>query len=93
MATHSSAGSSGAEHLRFPHWQGLYHAAVFETDRRKLLKRVQAAESAVLKRLETLPDVSEHLEERRAIFDAMGTLRFLRLDAEKDPPTSSRKLA
>jgi hypothetical protein len=93
MTTHSSSGPSGAEHLRFPQWQGLYHAAVFETDRRKLLKRVQAAETAVLKRLETLPNLSEHLDERRAIFDAMGTLKFLRLDAKEEPPTSSRKLA
>jgi hypothetical protein len=93
MATHSSSGSSGAEHLRFPQWQGLYHAAVCETERRKLLKRVQAAETAILKRLEALPDVSEHLDERRAIFDAMGTLRFLRLDAQQEPHPSWRKMA
>jgi hypothetical protein len=92
MATHSSPASSVAEHLKFPQWQGLYHAAVLETDRHKLLKRVQAAESALLKRLEALPEISENVDERRAIFDAMGTLRFLRLDAEK-PSTSSRKFA
>jgi hypothetical protein len=53
---------------------------------------VQAAENAILKRLEALPETSENLIERQAIFDAMGTLRFLRLEAEK-PSTSSRKLA
>jgi hypothetical protein len=93
MATHSSSGSSGAEHLRFPQWQGLYYAAVVEIDRFKLLKRVQAAESAILKRLEALPEISENLDERRAIFDAMGTLRFLRLDATQPPTTSRRKMA
>jgi hypothetical protein len=93
MATHSSSDYSGVEHLRFPHWQGLYYAAVVEIDRFKLLKRVQAAESAILKRLEALPEISENLDERRAIFDAMGTLRFLRLDAKQPPTTSRRKMA
>jgi hypothetical protein len=93
MATHSSSGSSGSQDFKFPQWQGLYYAAVVETDRFTLLKRVQAAESAILKRLQALPEISENLDERRAIFDAMGTLRFLRLDAETKPSNSSRKLA
>jgi hypothetical protein len=53
---------------------------------------VQAAENAILKRLEALPETSENFIKRQAIFDAVGTLRFLRLEAEK-PSTSSRKLA
>jgi hypothetical protein len=90
--SHSSSASSGAQPLRFPQWQGLYHAAVLEIDPHKLLERVQAAESALLKRLEALPEISENVDERLAIFDAMATLRFLRLHAEK-PFTSSRKFA
>ena len=92
MATHSSCASSGAEPLQFPDWQGLYHAAVLEIDRHKLLKRVKAAEAAILKRLEVFPATSENLIERQAMFDALGTLRFLRLHEGK-PSTSCRRLA
>jgi hypothetical protein len=49
MATHFSCASSAAEPLKFPNWQDLYHAAVLEIDRPKLLKCVQAAEAAILK--------------------------------------------
>jgi hypothetical protein len=38
MATHFSCASSAAEPLKFPNWQDLYHAAVLEIDRPKLLK-------------------------------------------------------
>jgi hypothetical protein len=65
----------------------LYHAAVLEIDRKKLLKCIQAAESAILKRLKALPEIAENLDERRAIFDAIGTLRFLRLESEKKLPS------
>jgi hypothetical protein len=88
MRTHRSAASS-QEHLLFPEWQRAYHAAVLETDRHKLLERVRAAEDAISKRLLALPENSGTLVERQAIFDAMGTLRFLTLDAEKKPPHSS----
>jgi hypothetical protein len=59
MTAHSSCASSGSEPLTFPDWQGLYHAAVLEMDRHMLLKRVQAAEAAILKRLEVLHATSE----------------------------------
>jgi hypothetical protein len=49
MPTHFSCASSAAEPLKFPNWQDLYHAAVLEIDRPKLLKCVQAAEAAILK--------------------------------------------
>jgi hypothetical protein len=77
MAIHSSSASFNAEqHLKFSEWQQAYNAAVLETDRRKLLERIQAAESAILKRLEAMSENSDKLAERRAIFDAMGTLQF-----------------
>jgi len=93
MATRSSSAYSGGEQLKYPHWQGLYHAAVLETNRHKIVKCIQAAESAMLKRLQALPEISDNITERRAIFDGLGTLRFLKLDAERKPPTSVRKLA
>src|SRR5207248_5774294 len=54
MRTRSSFASSSAEQFKYPDWQGLYHAAVLETNRQKLLKSIQAAESAMLKRLQAL---------------------------------------
>jgi hypothetical protein len=89
MRTYGSAASP-LEHLRFPEWQHAYHAAVLETDSDKLLERVQAAESAISKRLQAMPENSDTLIERHAIFDAMGTLRFLRLDVQKKLPRPCR---
>jgi hypothetical protein len=90
MRTHGSAASP-QEHLRFPEWQQAYHAAVLETKSRKLLERVQAAEDAISKRLQAIPENSDHVE-REAIFDAMATLRFLRLDIQKKPSRPCRPL-
>jgi hypothetical protein len=41
-----------------------------------LLKRVQAAEAAILKRLQVLRATSENLIERQAMFDARGRCDF-----------------
>jgi hypothetical protein len=56
MAIHSSSASFDAEqHLKFPEGQQAYQAAVLETDHRKLLERVQTAESAISKGLKQCP--------------------------------------
>jgi hypothetical protein len=89
MRTHGSAASP-QEHVRFSEWRQAYHAAVLETDRHKLLERIQAAENAISKRLLALPENSGNIE-REAMFDAIGTLRFLRLDIQKKPAHSCRR--
>jgi hypothetical protein len=75
MTAHSSCAPSGSEPLTFPDCQGLYHA-VLEMDRHMLLKRVQAAEAAILKRLQVLRATSENLIERQAMFDPRGRCDF-----------------
>jgi hypothetical protein len=82
-----------AEYLEFPHWQDLYHAAVSENDPSTRLRRAQAAESAILKRLESVPDPSGNLDERRAILDAMGYPVILKLEGEKKLCIAYRKMA
>jgi hypothetical protein len=91
MPTHFSCASSAAEPLKFPNWQDLYHSAVLEIDRPKLLKCVQAAEAAILKRLEFLP-ATLRISSHQAMIDALGTLRFLGLGTGKRS-TLCRKLS
>ena len=59
-------------------WFELYSSAVLESDPDLLNKRVDAAEAAILGRLEDLRYDSDHHEERQLIDGARRTLSFLR---------------
>jgi hypothetical protein len=74
---------SDEDDFEFPDWHLAYHAAVIETDRFKVLELVQAAENAISKRLERITARSGHEVERRAMFNALGTLGFLKIEAQK----------
>ncbi|HKS75640.1 MAG TPA: hypothetical protein VJQ82_20685 [Terriglobales bacterium] len=59
-------------------WVELFHAALLELERAKMMGRIGDARSAIASRLEqlhTLPDL--HTEERNAIADALAVLRSL----------------
>ena len=71
------------EDFEFPDWHRAYHAAVLETDQFKVLKLVQAAEDAISKRVERIAERSGHEVERQAMLDALGTLGFLKIEAQK----------
>jgi hypothetical protein len=64
--------------LRFPQWQAQYEAALFETDRAKVLWCVAAAEAAILGRLDVLADKAGHEQERIAMTDALRALGYLK---------------
>jgi hypothetical protein len=69
--------------LRYPAWQSDYEASLSELDPQKLLERVHSAETAIFKRLQQMARTSEsadHNAERRAIADALTTLRLLKRD-------------
>jgi hypothetical protein len=74
---------SDKDDFEFPDWHRAYHAAVLETDRFKVLKLVQAAESAISKRIKKISGRSGHEVERQAMSDALGTLGFLKIEAQK----------
>jgi hypothetical protein len=80
---HGWCSFSDKDDFEFPDWHRAYHAAVLETDRVKVLKLVQAAESAISKRLERIAQRSGHEVERQAMLDALGTLGFLKIEAQK----------
>ncbi len=74
---------SSPSNLRFPTWQREYEASVNETDPKRLLKRVHAAEAAIFNRLQELaqyPDSPDHKVEQQAIADALGALLVLKRD-------------
>ena len=67
------------EQIKYPHWQGLYEAAVSESRLPELPEKIHAAEQAIFERLQKLPHDSGQME-RQAIADALSVLRTLQRD-------------
>jgi len=67
--------------LLYPEWQADYHAALVELDPEKLQERVEAAETAIFKRLQAISQNSDHTAERQAIQDALAGLRVLKQES------------
>ena len=61
-------------------WYKLYASAIVELEPKKLIERVDAAESAIRGRLRDLQYDSDHHEERELLADAQHALAFLRRD-------------
>jgi hypothetical protein len=64
--------------ILYPHWQKEYQAAVLEIDPTQLPRCIEAAETAIYKRLQQLSQDSDHHTERQVIEDALQSLRFLK---------------
>jgi hypothetical protein len=64
----------------YPAWQNEYQAALAEVDREKLKGRVEAAETAIYKRLQQISQDSDHHTERNVIEDALNSLRVIKKD-------------
>ena len=68
-------GPSSPKNL-YPEWQNEYQVALLELDRKKLLERVKAAESAIFNRIQAIsPTLAV---ERQAIEDALANLPVIR---------------
>ena len=60
-------------------WHTLYQAALFETDREMIPRRIAEAETAILNRVNELFQVpTDHIEEDQVLDDALYALRALR---------------
>ena len=70
--------SSSSPQILYPEWQQEYQAALLELDPAKLPQRVEAAETAIFKRLQTISQGSDCKAERQAIEDALASLRVLK---------------
>jgi len=75
MATEDSPSP---EIILYPEWQNEYAAALLETTSQKLAERVEAAETAIFNRLQTISQSSDHRAEHQAIEDALAALRVLK---------------
>ncbi len=72
----STGVSFPAPHLA---WHVLYQAALFETDRSKVPRRIEEAEKAILSRIKELfVSNVDHIEEDVVLEDALYALRALR---------------
>jgi hypothetical protein len=64
--------------ILYPQWQNEYAAALLETDPQNLSARVEAAETAIYKRLQELSQDSDNRTERQVIEDALQSLKVLK---------------
>jgi hypothetical protein len=69
----------GASRNSNPGWHSLYQAALFETDRQMIPKRIAEAETAILACVKELFAIeADHIEEDQILDDALYALRALR---------------
>jgi len=73
-------GGPSSPKILYPEWQNEYQVALLELDRKKLLERVKAAETAIFNRLQAISHSSDAHAERQAIEDALASLRVLKRD-------------
>jgi MEDS: MEthanogen/methylotroph, DcmR Sensory domain len=64
-------------HLGDPKWLEEYRAALLETDRKELFKRVEAAQAAVMTRQELWPE-QDNLHERLQLMRALSGLQIIK---------------
>ena len=69
--------NTSTSHIKYPHWQREFEAALREGDPQSLRQRVDVAEAALFLRLQALVGNPEGNEERQAITDAIETLRAI----------------
>ena len=72
----ADAKNSPSPEILYPEWQNEYQVALLELDRKKLLERVKAAETAIFNRIQGISP--SHAAERQAIEDALANLRVIR---------------
>jgi hypothetical protein len=70
-------------------WQRFYEAAVLETNRTELVRRIQAAQAAIEARIAQLhSDHQDSDDERQAIENALAGLRLLGQETVTQHPSS-----
>jgi hypothetical protein len=69
--------------LRVPQWRSEYEAALRETDRRMLFKRVEIAEASLLSQREALTRDSDGRVEKQELESALQNLRALKKNVLK----------
>jgi len=75
-----------SQHVKYPAWQGEFEAAIAEGDPKTLRQRVDAAESAIFVRLQSVMGD----EERQALHEATQRLRVIQKDKLGYPDWNKR---
>lgn len=69
--------NTSSSHIKYPHWQREFEAALRQGDPQSLRQRVDAAEIALFQRLQALAAGAQGDAERQAIAEAIETLRAI----------------
>ena len=82
--------NTSTSHIKYPHWQREFEAALREGDPQSLRQRVDVAEAALFLRLQALVGNPEENEERQALTDAIETLRAIQREKLGYPEWNTR---
>jgi hypothetical protein len=66
--------------LKYPKWQAPLQEVILEFDREALRKKLEKVETSILERLQELHREAKGHSERRAIKDALSTVRVIQRD-------------
>ena len=69
--------NTSTSHIKYPHWQREFEAALLEDDPQKLRQLVDAAEAAIFLRSQAMVESPQGHPEQQAISDAIQTLRAI----------------
>jgi hypothetical protein len=71
-------------------WEAVYHRAVLEVDRQKVLEHIVAARQAIGERLQGLTENPNHRAERQQIEDALRASAVLEREAQTWPQLQNK---
>src|SRR2546423_13720514 len=74
--------------LKYPQWQAALFDALAEIRHREFVEKVEKAEAAIVERVRVLSLTNGHQHERRAVRDALLTLRLLQRYPRDSSPES-----
>jgi len=80
LRAHETVPMTSSPEIQYPHWQPLFQAALLELEPERLLERIELAEAAISERLRAISMSTNHLEEQRAMGDALSSLRAIKRD-------------
>jgi hypothetical protein len=83
LSRRPNMGASPQQIYAFPHWQPAYHGCAGRNGPPQAVCTRTSCRKSIFESLQEIADSPVHQVERQAIFDADGTLAFLKRDAQK----------
>jgi hypothetical protein len=91
LSRRPNMGASPQQIYAFPHWQPAYHGCAGRNGPPQAVCTRTSCRKSIFESLQEIADSPVHQVERQAIFDANGTLAFLKRDAQSHDSIVKRR--